>query len=133
MVWIKHAYDDIPGTYVFDGRRSHAAYAVNKMLFSFNHQENRDEFDSDPEAYAIKFGLPDEQRKLLLEGDFLGLLRAGANIYFMAKLAVPRGVSVQDVGAMFQGITSEEFKANLAKHGEGLEERLEKLGDYWNG
>jgi len=133
MTWIKHDYEDIPGTYVFDGQRSHSAYAVNKMLFSFNHQENRDEFDRDPEAYAVKFGLPDEQRKALLDGDFLTLLRMGANIYFMAKLAVPRGVSVQDVGALFQGITTEEFKANLAKNGEGLEEKLEKLGGYWNG
>ena len=133
MSWIKHDYEDIPGTYVFDGQRSHSAYAVNKMLFSFNHQENRDEFDRNPEAYAVKFGLPDEQRKALLDGDFLTLLRMGANIYFMAKLAVPRGVSVQDVGALFQGITTEEFKANLAKNGEGLEEKLEKLGGYWNG
>ena len=74
-----------------------------------------------------------EQREALLAGDFLGLLRMGANIYFMAKLAVPSGVSVQDVGAQFQNITTEEFKANLAKNGEGLEEKLEKLGGYWNG
>ena len=133
MTWVKHDYEDIPGTYVFDGKRSHSAYAVNKMLFSFNHQINRDEFHRDPEAYAIKFGVPDEQREALLAGDFLGLLRMGANIYFMAKLAVPSGVSVQDVGAQFQNITTEEFKANLAKNGEGLEEKLEKLGGYWNG
>ena len=133
MVWIKHKYEDIPGTYVFDGKRSHSAYALNKMFFSFNHQENRDEFDHDPEAYAIKFEVPDKQREALLAGDFLGLLRMGANIYFLAKLAVPNGVSVQDVGAQFQGITTEEFKANLAKNGEGLEEKLEKLGGYWNG
>jgi len=133
MSWIKHDYEDIPGTYVFDGQRSHSAYAVNKMLFSFNHQENRDEFDRNPEAYAVKFGLSDEQCKALLDGDFLALLRMGANIYYMAKMAVPRGVSVQDVGALFQGITTEEFKANLAKNGEGLEEKLEKLGGYWNG
>ena len=133
MSWIKHDYEDIPGTYVFDGKTSHSAYALNKMLFSFNHEENRQEFDQDAEAYAIKFGLNDEQKKALLEGDFLGMVRMGANIYFLAKLAVPRGVSVQDAGAAFQGITTEEFKAALMQKGEGLEERLNEIGGYWNG
>jgi len=133
MSWIKHDYEDIPGTYVFDGKTSHSAYALNKMLFSFNHEENRQEFDRDAEAYAIKFGLNDKQKKALLEGDFLGMLRMGANIYFLAKLAVPRGVSVQDAGAAFQGITTEEFKADLMQKGEGLEERLNEIGGYWNG
>ena len=133
MVWKKHAYDDIPGTYVFDGETSHAAYNLNKMLFSFNHEENRQEFDRDEAAYATKFGVTDKQKEALLNGDFLGLMRLGANIYFLAKLAVPRGVSVQDAGAAFQGITTEEFKANLAKNGENLEEKLEQQGGYWNG
>lgn len=133
MVWVKHDYEDIPGTYVFDGKRAHAAYALNKMLFSFNQQQCREEFDADPEAYAIKFGVPEDQRKALLEGDFLGLLRKGANIYYMAKLAVPKGVSVQDVGAAFQGIATDEFKAKLSEKGEDLQAKLEKAGGYWNG
>ncbi len=133
MTWKKHAYEDIPGTYVFDGKTSHAGYALNKLLFSFNHEENRQEFDRDEEAYATKYGVTDKQKEALLNGDFLGLMRMGANIYYLAKLAVPRGVSVQDTGAAFQGITTEEFKANLAKNGEGLEEKLKQLGGYWNG
>lgn len=133
MTWKKHAYDDIPGTYVFDGKVSHSAYALNKMLFSFNHEKNRQEFARDEEAYATKYGVTDKQKEALLNGDFLGLMRLGANIYFLAKLAVPRGVSVQDAGAAFQGITTEQFKANLAKNGEGLEERLKQQGGYWNG
>ncbi len=51
----------------------------------------------------------------------------------MAKLAIPNGVSVQDAGAAFQGITTDEFKANLEAKGEGLIERLEKEGGFWNG
>jgi protocatechuate 4,5-dioxygenase alpha chain len=35
MAWSKHDYDDIPGTYVFDGRYAHDSYAINKLLFSF--------------------------------------------------------------------------------------------------
>lgn len=133
MNWKKHDYENIPGTYVFDGKTSHASYALNKMLFSFNKEENRQEFGEDQEAYADKFGLSDEQKKALLTGDFLGLLQMGANVYYLAKLAVPSGVSVQDAGAAFQGITTEEFKENLVKRSEGFQDRLEEEGGYWNG
>lgn len=133
MVWKKHDYDEIPGTYVFDGKRSHSAYGLNKLLFSFNHAENRQAFDADPAAYADKFGLSAEQKKALLANDFLGLLRLGANIYYFAKLAIPRGLSVQDAGAAFQGVSTDEFKKKLQDKSQGFVEKIEKLGGYWNG
>ena len=77
--------------------------------------------------------LSDEQKEALLAGDFLQLLRLGANVYFLAKIAIPRGVSVQDAGAQFQGITTEEFKENLLKRAEGFQDRLEEEGGFWNG
>jgi protocatechuate 4,5-dioxygenase alpha chain len=132
MAWKKHDYDAIPGTYVFDGKTSHAAYPLNKLLFSFNREENREEFAADPAAYADKFGLNPEQKTALLNDDFLGLIRLGANIYYLAKLAVPRGFSVQDAGAAFQGITTPEFQAKLSAKAEGLIDKLKERG-YWNG
>lgn len=133
MVWRRHEYERIPGTYVFDGKTAHSAYALNKLLFSFNSAENREKFAADPGAYADKYGLSAEQKDALLRDDFLALLRLGANIYYLAKLAVPRGFSVQDAGAAFQGVSTEEFKAALAAKGEGLVDRLAREGGYWNG
>ena len=132
MTWKEHDYDSIPGTYVFDGQKSHSAFALNKLLFSFNHEENRQEFANDPAAYADKFGLGPEQKEALVNDDFLSLIRQGANIYYIAKLAVPRGFSIQDAGAAFQGITTSEFQSNLDAKAEGLIEKLEERG-YWNG
>lgn len=133
MVWTKHDYEDIPGTYVFDGKHAHDSYPLNKMLFSFNTEENRDEFDRDPAAYCDKFGVTGKFKEAVLQKDFLGMLRNGANIYFMAKMAIPRGTSVQDCGAQFQGISTKEFQAKLLQKGEGLEDRLKQRGGYWNG
>ena len=133
MVWTKHKYEEIPGTYVFNGERANAAFNLNKLLYSFISEENRNAFNTDPSAYADKFDLPDQHRELLLNLDYLGMLRAGANVYYLAKLALPRGVSIQDAGAAFQGITTEDFQAKLDQHGIGLKEKLEKLGGYWNG
>ena len=61
------------------------------------------------------------------------LLRSGANIYFMAKMAIPRGTSVQDAGAQFQGITTAEFQAKLSAQAEGLIDKLKAREGYWIG
>ncbi|MEH6611631.1 MAG: protocatechuate 3,4-dioxygenase [Halioglobus sp.] len=133
MVWRKHDYDEISGTYVFDGQRAHSSYALNKLFYSFNEEVNRTAFEESPEVYCENFYLSKEHKALVLNQDFLGILRAGANIYYMAKYCIPRGVSVQDAGAAFQGITGDEFRDKLLKKRDGLEERLEKEGGYWNG
>lgn len=133
MVWRKHEYDDIPGTYVFNGENACRAYGLNKLLFSFNHEENRKAFGADPGAYADSFDLTAEQREALLSKDFLQMIRLGANIYYVAKMAIPNGVSVQDAGAAFQGITTEEFQARLDARADGLIEKLQREGGFWNG
>ena len=133
MVWKKHDYDEIPGTYVFDGQRAHSSFALNKLFYSFNEEGNRAAFEADPETYCEKFRLSDEQKELVMSQNFLGILRAGTNIYYMAKFCVPRGVTVQDAGAAFQGITGDEFRDKLLEKRDGLVERLEKEGGYWNG
>ena len=133
MAWTKHDYDDIPGTYVFDGKHAHESYPINKLLFSFCEEANRNEFDRDPAAYCDKFGVTGKYKEFILKQDFLGMLRAGANISFMAKMAIPRATSVQDCGAKMSGVTTPEFQAKLLKKREGLEEKLAKRGGYWNG
>jgi protocatechuate 4,5-dioxygenase, alpha chain len=133
MGWTRHDYDDIPGTYVFDGRHAHGAYALNKLLYSFCEQDKRDTFDRDPAAYCDQYGLDARAKALVLGRDFLGMLRAGANIYYMAKMAIPRGTSVQDAGAAFQGITTQQFQAGLLAKGAGLVDKLKARGGYWVG
>jgi protocatechuate 4,5-dioxygenase alpha chain len=133
MKWTKHDYEDIPGTYVFDGRHAHGAYPLNKLLFSFCEEANRNEFDRNPEAYCDKYGVAGAHKALVLQKDFLAMLRAGANIYYLAKMAIPRGTSVQDAGAQFQGITTEEFQQKLLAKGDGLVEKLKARGGYWVG
>ena len=133
MTWTPHDYDDIPGTYVFDGRHAHGAYPLNRLLFSLNEEAGRAALERDPAAYCDRFGVAGRYKDLLLKKDFLGMLRAGANIYYLAKMAIPRGTSVQDAGAQFQGITTDEFQAKLYAHADHLEERLARRGGFWHG
>ena len=104
---------DIPGTTIFDGKQAMKGYALNKMCYSFNAKENRDEFVADEEAYMEKYGLNDEQKAAIRARDVLGLIAAGGNIYYLAKFAGIFGLTVQDVGGLQTGKTTEEFKEFL--------------------
>lgn len=107
----------IPGTPVFDGRAAMRGLALNAMCYTFNEQANRDSFKADPDAYCRRFGLDDEQVRAVKSLDVLAMLRAGGNVYYLAKLAGIYHLSVQDLGAQQTGRSLEDFKALLLSHG----------------
>ncbi len=104
---------DIPGTTIFDGKQAMKGYALNKMCYSFNKAENREAFKADEEGYMEKYGLNEQQKKAIRDRDVLGLIDAGGNIYYLAKFAGIFKLSVQDVGGLQTGRTTEEFKEYL--------------------
>jgi len=104
---------DIPGTTIFDGKMAMKGYPLNKMCYSFNQQANRDEFVADEEAYMEKYGLNEEQKAAIRARDVLAMIEAGGNIYYLAKFAGIFKLSVQDVGGMQTGRTTEEFREFL--------------------
>lgn len=109
---------DIPGTPIFDGAMAQKAYALNKMCFSFNSKENREEFRKDENAYCTKYGLNDEQRAAIEARNVLALIHAGGCIYYLAKFAGIFGLTVQDVGAQQTGMSVEEFKKMVRSQGD---------------
>ena len=108
----------IPGTILFDGAQAQKGYALNRMCFSFNDAVNREAFRKDEEAYMGHYGLGAEQARAIRERDVLGLLRAGGNIYYLAKFAGILGLDVQDLGALQTGMSKQEFQARLVKQNE---------------
>jgi protocatechuate 4,5-dioxygenase alpha chain len=107
----------IPGTTIFDGGQARKGYALNRMCYSFNSEDNRAEFKRDEAAYCAKFGLNDEQQRAIASRNVLQLIGAGGNIYYLAKFAGILGLDVQDIGAQRTGVTKDEFKAMLAAQG----------------
>ena len=105
--------DEIPGTYIFDGKLAAKGYALNKMCYSFNDAANRAAFVRDEDAYCGKFGLSAQQREAVRSRDVLALLAAGGNVYYLAKFLGIFGLGVQDIGAQQTGMTLEAFKAKL--------------------
>ena len=114
-------YDDIPGTYVFDGRRSQQGYHLNMFCMSLNDEANRERFRADEAAYLDGFDLTPQQRTAVLERDWLGLLQLGGNIYYTFKLAIFDGLSMQDVGGAMSGVSGGEFAQMMIDGGRSIE------------
>lgn len=112
-----HGLHDIPGTTIFDGREAMKGYALNKMCYSFNDAANRAAFLEDEEAYCTRYGLDPQQREAVAARDVLGLIAAGGNVYYLAKLAGILGLNVQDLGALQTGKTVDQFKQMLVEAG----------------
>jgi protocatechuate 4,5-dioxygenase alpha chain len=114
-------YDDIPGTYVFDGAHCRKGYPLNMFCMSLNEAENREAFRADPEAYLDRFPMTPAQRQAVRDRDWLGMLRLGGNIYYTFKLAIFDGLSMQGVGAEMSGVTEAEFQEMMISGGRSVE------------
>lgn len=116
-------FDDIPGTYVFDGQRNREGYHLNMFCKSLDIEANRDAFRASPEEYLNKYPMSEEQRRCVLERDFLGMLSVGGNIYYTWKIAAFDRVSMQAAGAAMSGtgMTEEEFKQMMMAGGRPIE------------
>jgi protocatechuate 4,5-dioxygenase alpha chain len=102
-------YESIPGTYVYDSRRGRMGYALNMFCMSLNKAENRADFKQDQAAYLDRFALTAEQRRAVLDRDWLGMLKLGGNIYYTIKIAFCDGLTFQDVAGMMSGVPKETY------------------------
>jgi protocatechuate 4,5-dioxygenase, alpha chain len=104
-------------THVFDGETSRRGYRMNKMFMSLRDAPARERFRADEEAYCEEFGLSPEQRKAVMERDWQAMLDLGGSIFYVYKLAMMEGKSMQYLGGVFTGMTEEEFVAALRAGG----------------
>ncbi|MFD5285482.1 protocatechuate 3,4-dioxygenase [Streptomyces rubrogriseus] len=109
----KRAQDD----YVLDLTQSRRGYAINRMCGSLTDPGNRRRFSADEAAYCDTYHLTPAQRTAILERDWIGMQELGASIFYTYKLAMLDGTSMQDLGGVFTGMSTEEFKAALMAGG----------------
>ena len=114
-------YEDIPGTYVYDARRGREGYALNMFCMSLNKVENRKKFKENEAAYLQGFTLSEEQRRAVLERDWLGMLKVGGNIYYTIKIAFCDGLTFQDVAGMMSGVPKETYAQMMLAGGRSPE------------
>jgi protocatechuate 4,5-dioxygenase, alpha chain len=114
-------YDDIPGTFVFDGRRSREGYWLNMFCMSLRHDANRDAFRADEASYLDGFEMTPEQRDAVLRRDWIRMLELGGNIYYTFKLAACDGLSFQQLAAKQTGVGEDEYVAMMLGGGRPID------------
>ena len=101
----------INGSEVFDLAHSWRGYRINKMCNALSQAAHREAFKRDEEAFMAAYHLTEEERQLVRERDFSGLLANGGNIYFLLKLGVVTGNGLYVMGAKMRGESYEQFLA----------------------
>jgi protocatechuate 4,5-dioxygenase, alpha chain len=114
-------YESIPGTYVYDSERGRAGYTLNMFCMSLNKPENRKRFKAQESAYLDEFALTAQQRRAVLQRDWLGMLKVGGNIYYTIKIAFCDGLTFQDVAGMMSGVPKETYAQMMLDGGRSPE------------
>ncbi|MBE4738448.1 MULTISPECIES: protocatechuate 3,4-dioxygenase [Streptomyces] len=107
----------VTGTYVFDTADNRRGRALNRLCGSLKDAANRVRFSADESAYCEEHGLTAEQREAVLGRDWTRMLELGGSIFYVFKLAVLDQKSMQYLGGVFTGMTTEEFTQALEAGG----------------
>jgi protocatechuate 4,5-dioxygenase, alpha chain len=124
----EQAYDDIPGTFVFDAERSRQGYSINMFCMSLMKDENRKAFKADEAGYLKRFHLSPAQEDAILKRDYNRMLELGGNIYFTAKLGATDGHSFQHLAAVMTGSTQPDYAAMMLAGGRSVEGNRSRTG-----
>lgn len=103
------AYEDLPGTWVFDAQRSRKGYRLNKFFMSLMKAENRKAFLADEPGYLAQFGMSDAQARAVMQRDWNKMLELGGVVYCLAKLAFTDQRSYQSMAADMTGMSEQEY------------------------
>ena len=124
----EQAYDDIPGTYVFDAERSREGYGINMFCMSLMKEDNRKAFKANEAEYLKKFKLTPDQTEAILKRDYNRMLELGGNIYFTAKLGAADGHSFQHLAAVMTGNSQDDYAKMMLGGGRSVEGNRSRSG-----
>ncbi|MDH4072315.1 MAG: gallate dioxygenase [Gammaproteobacteria bacterium] len=104
--------EKLSGSHLFTLEASHRAYRLNGFLRRLVIPEHRRRFLEDAQALYDEFGLTAEERKLVDERDWIGLIHYGVIFFCLEKMAAVIGTSNAAIYAQMRGETMEEFQAS---------------------
>ena len=114
-------YLDVPGTTIFDAEQSRKGYHLNQFCMSLMKAENRERFKANQRAYVDQWPMTEEQKQAVLTADLNRAIKAGGNIYFLAKLGATHGKSFQQMAGSMTGMTEEQYRDMMIKGGRSAE------------
>ena len=102
--------EKLEGTYPFTIETSVRAYRLNRFLHDLVVPAHRKLFLSDPETAFSSYDLTDEERRLVRERDWIGMIRYGVIFFMLEKLGAVNGVPNPHIYAAMRGQTIEDFQ-----------------------
>jgi protocatechuate 4,5-dioxygenase, alpha chain len=114
-------YLNIPGTTLFDMDQSRKGYHLNQFCMSLMKDANRKRFLADQRAYVDEWPMTEEQKQAVLTVDLNRAMKAGGNIYFLAKLGATHGLSFQQMAGSMTGMTEQEYRDMMIAGGRSIE------------
>ena len=114
-------YLDVPGTTIFDAEQSRLGYHLNQFCMSLMKAANRERFKADERAYLDEWAMTEEQKQAVLARDLNRCIKAGGNIYFLAKIGATDGKSFQQMAGSMTGMTEEEYRDMMIGGGRSAE------------
>jgi protocatechuate 4,5-dioxygenase alpha chain len=114
-------YLDVPGTTIFDAEQSRLGYHLNQFCMSLMKPENRERFKAHERAYLDEWPMTEEQKQAVMARDLNRCIKAGGNIYFLAKIGSTLGKSFQQMAGSMTGMTEDEYRAMMIKGGRSVE------------
>lgn len=108
---------EVRETYLFDGPSSRRGRNMNRMFMSLISKESRTTFLADEASYCEGFGLSGAQATAIVERDWQAMLDLGGSIFYIYKLAMMDGRSMQYLGGVFTGMTEQDFVAAMRAGG----------------
>jgi len=127
----EEAYEDIPGTWIFDAQRARLGYPLNEFLYSLMKDSNRKAFLANEREYTLNFRMSPEQREAVLKREWNRLLELGGVSYALAKLAFTDGKSYQFMASQMTGMTEQQYVDMMLQGGrspDGWRSKAERQG-----
>ena len=109
-MWDYEGAETMEGTYPFTIERSVKGFRLNHFLHSLTDPAVRKKFREDEEGTMVEAGLSDEERRLVRERDWIGMIHYGVIFFMLEKLGAVTGIGNIDIYAAFKGMTVPEFQ-----------------------
>jgi len=101
---------ELEGTYPFTIERNVKAWRINNFLHRIIEPDFRARFMSDFEALAEEAKLTDEEKQLIRDRNWIGMIQYGVIFFNLEKLAPVVGLGNIDLYAAMKGLSVPEFQ-----------------------
>lgn len=108
--WDYVGADEMEGTYPFTIARSVQGFRLNHFLHSLTEPAVRKLFREDEEAAYEQAGLTDEERALVRNRDWIGMIHHGVIFFMLEKLGAVTGIGNIDIYAAMKGLSVPDFQ-----------------------